>query len=237
VALLRAQRFITEHMAQLTGAVDLTVVLQRLATVIANLSTHAFDQDSNYRSAKGETEKQRQLRLKLRNEQMSPIAAVARHYFRTVPEFKELQMPPRSAKGGAFIASASAMIHAASTYKTELLARGLPSDFLEQFQATFKTFEGSLMDREQNLNQRKGATKGLGLEVKEGRNVLKVLDASVRRALSEDGALLGTWDAARAIHQRPTPPATTPSTTTTSTPAATTTAVNTPVTTTPAATA
>jgi hypothetical protein len=223
-------------MAQLTGVVDLTVVLQRLALVITTLTTHAYNQDSNNRSAKGETEKQRQLRLKLRNEQMSPIAAIAKLYFGTVPEFKELQMPPRSAKGAAFIASASAMLHAASTYKTELLARGLPSDFLDQFQASLTTFQGSVLDREQNRSQRKGATKGLGLEVTEGRNVLKVLDASVRRALSEDGALLGTWDAARTIHQRPTPPAKTPSSTTTSTTAATTTATaNTAVTNTPAA--
>jgi hypothetical protein len=171
---------------------DLTVVLQRLALVITSLTTHAFDQDSNNRSAKGETEKQRQLRLKLRNEQMSPIAAIAKHYFSTVPEFKELQMPPRSARGGAFIADASAMSHAASTYKTEPLARGLPADFLEQFQASLTTCEGSVLNREQTRSQRKGATKGLGLEVKEGRNVLKVLDASVRRALSENGALLGT---------------------------------------------
>jgi hypothetical protein len=35
-------------------------------------STHAVDQDANNRSAKGETEKQRQLRLKLRTEQMQP---------------------------------------------------------------------------------------------------------------------------------------------------------------------
>jgi hypothetical protein len=71
-ALLRARRFTTENAAQLTSTVDLTVARQRLDVVIASFTTHAVDQDANNRSAKGETEKQRQLRLKLRTEQMQP---------------------------------------------------------------------------------------------------------------------------------------------------------------------
>jgi hypothetical protein len=48
-----------------------------------------------------------------------------------------------------------------------------------------------------------GATKALAFEEQEGRSVLKLLDALVRRALRGNEALLGTWDGARAIHRRP----------------------------------
>ena len=112
-ALLRARRFATENAAQLTSAVDLTVARQRLDAVIASFTTHAVDQDANNRSAKCETEMQRQLRLKLRTEQMQPIAYVARRNLRSVPDFKALQMPRRTAKGGVFLASAQAMVNAA----------------------------------------------------------------------------------------------------------------------------
>ena len=211
-ALLRARRFTTENAAQLTSSVDLTVARQRLDAVIASFTTHAVDQDANNRSAKGETEKQRQLRLKLRTEQMQPIAEIARRNLRTVPEFKALQMPPRAAKGGAFIASAQAMVNAASIHKDALLERGLPADFLEQFQASLTKLEASMSDRDKNRDQRKGATKGLAFQEQEGRNVLRVLDASVRRALSGNDALLETWQSARTIQRGKVAASTTSST-------------------------
>jgi hypothetical protein len=222
-ALLRAKRFCAEYVTELASAVDLTVARQRLDDVITSFTTHAFDQDANKRSAKGETEKQRQVRVKLRAELMQPIAEIARRNLRTVPEFKALQLPPRSAKGGAFIASAKAMADAASIHQAPLLERGLPADSLEKFQAALKTLEESVSNREKNRTQRMGATKALAFQEQEGRSVLKVLDAAVRRALQGNEALLGTWAGARAISDRPrkvatTPPAvTTPSTTPTTT--------------------
>jgi hypothetical protein len=212
-ALLRAKRFATENLAQLTSAVDVTAVLKRLDDVIASFTTHAVAQDANTRSAKGETEKQRQLRLTLRTQEMKPVAEIARRNLRTVPEFKALQMPPRSAKGPAFLASAQAMANAATIHKDALIERGLPVDFLDQFQATLTTLENSVSDREKNRAGRHGATKGLVFEEQEGRSVLKVLDALVQRALRGNEALLATWAGARTIQQRPASPSTTPSTT------------------------
>jgi hypothetical protein len=210
-----ADRFLTENVARFTDAVDLTVARQRLDEAIVSFTTHALDQDANNRSAKGETEKQRQLRLKLRNDQMAPIAEIARHNLRAVPEFKALQLPPRSFTGGAFIASATAMLNAATIHKAPLMERGLPAQFLDEFQASLATFERSVSDRKKNRTQRQGATKGLAVAEQQGRSALKVLDALVRRALDGNDALLKTWAGARKIRRRPTAAATTPSTTTT----------------------
>jgi cob(I)alamin adenosyltransferase len=137
-----------------------------------------------------------------------------------VPEFKALQMPPRSAKGAAFLASATAMANAATTHKDALLERGLPADSLDQFQASLTTLASSLSDREQNHTRRMGATKGLAFEEQEGRSVLKVLDALMQRALRGNEALLATWEGARTIRRRPGGAPTT-SSTTPATPAAT----------------
>lgn len=232
-ALLRAQRFAADYSAELTGTVDLTVARQRLDTVITNLSTHGVEQDANRRSAKGETEKQRQIRLTLRTEQMRPIAEIARRDLRTVPEFKALQLPPRSAKGAAFVASATAMANAASSYEDALLKRGLPADFLEQFQALLTQFEQSVSTRDSNRSRRIGATKALTFEEQEGRSVLKVLDALVRRALGDNTALLGTWEGASTVHYRGRKAAA-PATTTGTTPVAQPATTATPVATTPA---
>ena len=200
-ALLRSQRFLTDNATRLSNTVDLTVARQRLDAVIASFSTHAITQDASNRSAKGETEKQHQLRVKLRTEGMQPIADVARRNLKTVPEFKELHMPRRSAKGGAFIASAQAMLDAASIHKDALLERGLPADFLEHFEDSLTKLQTSMSDRDKHKDDRKGATKGLAVQEQEGRNALQVLDASVRRALSGNAALLGTWQSARSIQR------------------------------------
>jgi len=224
-ALLRAKRFCADNATELASAVDLSVACQRLDDVITGFTTHAFEQDANNRSAKGETEKQRQVRVKLRAELMQPIAEIARQNLRTVPEFKALQLPPRSAKGAAFLASATAMADAAAIHKAPLFERGLPGDSLEQFQTALKTLAESVSDREKNRAQRMGATKALALREKEGRSVLKVLDALVRRALEGNEVLLGTWKGVRAISRRPRKAATTPPVAATPSPTATTTAV------------
>ena len=127
-ALLRAQRFLTENQTQLSSSVDLTVVRRRLDDVITSFTTHAVDQEGSSRSAKGETEKQRKLRLDLRTQHMAPIAEIARRSLRAVPEFKSLQMPSRWTKGTAFLEIARAMLGGASIHKDALLERGLPAD-------------------------------------------------------------------------------------------------------------
>ena len=200
-AALRVQRFCTDNEASLTS-VDLTQARKRLDDVITSFTAHAYDQDAQNRSAQGETEKQRQIRLTLRKEQMAPVAEIARRNLSTVPEFKELRMPPRSARGGAFLVSAKAMVDAATKYKDALLERGLPADSFDQFQGLLTTFAASVADREQNRNQRMGATKGLAFEEQEARSVLKVLNALIRRALAGNAALLGAWDGARRIYYK-----------------------------------
>jgi hypothetical protein len=133
---------------------------------------------------------------------MRPIAEIARRHLRTVPQFKALQMPSRSAKGGAFLASAKAMVDAAMLHKDALLERGLPADSFDQFQVALTTLEESLSERENNRTLRIGATRGLAVQEQEGRSVLKVLDALVRRALDGNDALLATWDGVRAAQPR-----------------------------------
>ena len=229
-ALQRAKRFIDENFTQLSSVVDLTGARKRLDDTVESFATHAFEQSANDRGAKGETLKQQQLRDKLRTEQMQPIAEIARRNLRTVPEFKALQMPRQTTTGPAFIASAKGMGDAAGIHKDTLIERGLPADFLDQFQTAVTKLEVSVSDRENRRTGRMGATKALAFEEQEGRSVLKVLDALVRRALRGNEALLGSWEGARAIHRRPGGPAT-------EAPTSTVTASNTPATTAASSTA
>jgi len=216
-ALQRAKRFVVENLAALTG-VDLTAVIKRLDDVLASFTTHAVEQNATDRDTKGESAKLQQLSVQLSTDVMQPIAEIARRNLRTTPEFKALQMPKRRLGGPAFVASARGMAEAAAIHKDTLIERGLPTDFLEKFQTGVSQLETAVSNRDSSRTQRMGATKGLTFQQQEGRSVLKVLDALVRRALRGNEALLATWAGARAIHRRPgggnasTPPSTSPTT-------------------------
>lgn len=201
--LLGAQSFAKEYVSEFSTSVDLTGALRRLDEVVAEFSTHAVDQRTNDRTVRGETAKQQQLRLELRTQQMTPIAEIARRNLRTTPEFKSLQMPKPNVVGQAFIADAQGMGKAAAVHKDTLIERGLPADFLDQFQTALSQLESSAAAREKSRTGRMGATKALSALEKEGRSVLKVLDVLVRRALLGNEALLGAWAGARAIRRRP----------------------------------
>jgi hypothetical protein len=202
-ALQRAGPFLDEHAAALAGVVDLTAAHHRLDQVVTSFTAHAVDQDVGDRGAKGETAKQHQLRGNLRSQQMKPIAVIARGNLRTTPEFKALQMPEPSAHGPAFIASAQGMLEAATIHKDTLVAHGMPSTFIDDFQAALGKLEESLEEREKNRQRRIAATKGLDTQEKQGRTVLSVLDALMRQALAGNESLLRAWKGARLIRRRP----------------------------------
>jgi hypothetical protein len=201
-ALQRAQRFLDEHTGLLTAGVDLAAARKRLDDVTSSLTGHAFDQDAGNRAAKGETAKQRQLRLKLRSQLMEPIAVIARRNLRTVPEFHALQMPKPAVHGPAFLASARGMADAATIHHDTLVAHGLPTTFLDDLNAGIAKLEGSLSDREKSRTRRIGATKGLDLQEKQGRTVLSVLDALVEQGAGDNESLLRAWQSARLIRRR-----------------------------------
>jgi len=206
-ALKRVQLFLDDNAAVLAAIVDLTAARKRLDAVAASFTGHAYDQDASTRIAKGETAKQRQLRLQLRGQQMDPIALIARKNLRTTPEFAALQMPKPTVTGEAFIASGKAMADAATIHKDTFIEHGLPSTFLDDLKAALTGLDGSISDRAQNYNRRLSATKGLDEKEKQGRLVLSVLDSLVEPALAGNQALLHGWQGARLIRRRPGPTA------------------------------
>jgi len=216
-ALQRAQRFLDENGA-LLAVVDFTAARKRLDDVVNSFSGHALDQDVGDRGARGETARQRQLRFKLRTELMEPIAVIARHNLRSVPEFKALQMPKQAVRGQAFTASASGMADAATIHKDTLVGHGLPPTFLDDLKAGITKLQTSLSDRDKSRSQRAGATMGLTVEEKNGQMVLSVLDALVQQALGGDNEpLLRKWQAVRLVRRSTANTSSSPATPTQST--------------------
>jgi hypothetical protein len=146
---------------------------------------------------------------------MQPIAQIARGTLNAFPEFVSLRMPSRHVQGAAFITKANSMAEAAAVHSETLIERGLPPRFIDDFRSATAALQSSLGARDASWGRRLGATKGLETEQKEGRTVLHVLDALVRRALADNEPLLREWQGARKIRKRGGPTAgqqTTPAT-------------------------
>lgn len=200
-ALRSAQRFLDANAALLTG-VELAAARMRLDEVIVKLSEYALNQVASDRHARQETARQCELSHKLRVELLQPIAVIARHCLREVPQFKALQLPKARVPRSEFIARARRMLAAAAIHKGTFQAYGLPSSFLDDIEVALAKLESSANDRRYSRSQRAGATLGLTVEERKGQTVLRVLDALIEKVSHDNEQLLRAWKEARRVARR-----------------------------------
>src|SRR6266550_1598364 len=123
--LQRSQEFL-DAQVPLLDDVNTSSARRNLDEVAAQLAAHAVNQDGGSRGSKGETAKQRTLRLALRFNHMRPIAVVAKERLRDVPEFEALQMPRSNVVGQKLVAAAGGMADAAERHAEALIDGGVP---------------------------------------------------------------------------------------------------------------
>ena len=200
-SLRRAQQFFDDNGAKL-GAINPTAV-KELAAVIEELSTLAVSQESGARGSKGETSRNRSLRVALRQDHMAPIAAVAKYKLPTVPEFAALTLPPATLSAQSLVASATAMADAATPHLQTFVDSGLSTTFLDDLRTAAKAVNDSIVERGNQQGRRNGATAGLAATEKRGRAILRVLNALVLAQVRDDAQLRRQWTTARAVQQKP----------------------------------
>ena len=184
------------------NAVNTSNVRKRLDELVARMSDHAVAQIGGHRVAKGETARQRQLRLTLRLVYMQPIAIIAKQMLREQPEFTQLRLPRFKTRAVNLTAAARDMANAAEKHMDLLIDEGLGADFISELRAASDRLEQSITARGQSQGQRAGATAGLKAATTRARALIRLLDSLVRPKLSTNDALLREWEVAKHI-QRP----------------------------------
>src|SRR5689334_637720 len=91
--LFRIQRFLDDNTPMLV-AVNQSEARKRLDDTAAQMGSLAVAQVEGSRTTQGETARQRQLRLTLRTDHMSPITVIASQKLREQPEFTKLLLRP-----------------------------------------------------------------------------------------------------------------------------------------------
>lgn len=202
-SLRRAQQFL-EANSDVLDAVNKSTGKQ-LDDVVTQLSELSVVQDSGTRGSKGETARQRALRLALRRNGMAPIAELAKYKLRDVPEFAALMLPPANATAQATVAAAFAMAEAASAHAQTFVDNGLPSTFIDDLETQATAVSESVVDRSKQQGRRAGATAGLAAEERRGRSILRVLNALIMAHVGTNAQLVAEWKTARTVRRKPGP--------------------------------
>ena len=171
-------------------------VAKQVAAFIANadfITSAAADQEISDRDARGASVEAARTRKVLVAQHMRHIAIVA---LSTIPEVVRMTVAlqrPRAADIEGTIAAADAMAKAAVQYRAELVARGLPPDFIEQLQRAAAAFKNAIDARGAALGKRTLAASALKTGTRQGLAILRTLSVFVERRFADDVNLLAEW--------------------------------------------
>ena len=197
-ALRRVQGFLIAQAAAL-GMLVSAALRARLDAAITQLAAFEVEQSTTTGIAKGETANQAVIRKDIRKRFMEPIARAAKASLRDVGEYPTMVVPASTLRNGDFLGAVQTLADSATKYEKQLLAHGMPTDFLARLRAAIAQLATSKAAQGQNLAQRQTATKGIKDTNKIGHDVLFQLNANIEPALKHNTPLLAGWKAAKKI--------------------------------------
>jgi hypothetical protein len=166
-----------------------------LGVVVQQFTTRAAQQQSAGRGGKGSTAEARVLRVELIKQHMQPIADMAKAAIPDVVKMTEaLRLPGIRLSTEKLFAAADAMAKASEQYKTALIQRGLPTDFVEQLRGVAAAYKQAIDARGQHIANGRGATEGLATAAAEGRKLVLSLSVMINKRLRADSVALAEWN-------------------------------------------
>ncbi|HVT39694.1 MAG TPA: hypothetical protein VHE78_11655 [Gemmatimonadaceae bacterium] len=166
-----------------------------LGVVVQQFTTRAAQQQSAGRGGKGSTAEARVLRVELIKQHMQPVADMAKAVIPDVVRMTEaLRLPGIRLSTERLLAAAEAMAKAAEQYKTQLVQRGLPPDFVEQLRGVAAAYKQAIDARGQHIANGRGATEGLATARAEGRKLVLSLSVIINKRLRGDSVALAEWN-------------------------------------------
>ena len=185
------QEFLDAH-AGVLGSVPESGARKKLDEYVVQLSAHSTTQSGGTLAAKGARKKTLALRHTLIQEFMAPISRIAAADLPHTPELAPLKMPKGGARFSTLHQAATGMAAAARPFASVFTDAGLPVDFISQLLAAADAMIASIGFQTKSRGASNGATKGIRQISAEARKNVRVLDALVRRVVS-DPALLRNW--------------------------------------------
>ena len=133
-----------------------------LGAVVQQITNRAAQQEAAGRASKGSTAESSMLRVELIKHHMQPVADMAKASIPDVVRMTEtLRMPQFRLATEKLIATAEAMAKSGEQFKSTLVERGLPKDFVEQLRTVAGDYKRAVDSRGQQVANRRGAAAGI----------------------------------------------------------------------------
>jgi hypothetical protein len=203
-SLVRVRSFLDAH--PVTGALSYTDARGTLEDVIRRVDDLAGAQVLGHEQSRAEARRQDDQIQLICDRHMRPIVAIARAQIEPGSDVglpAGLRMPKSTLAPTKVLAACSAMIEAARPFEALFISKGLPADFLAQFQAARDTLAAMRGARSSQVRRHVTARAGLFVQLRRGRRAVDQLDAIVRASFRGDFMTLSAWRGAKRVHLVP----------------------------------
>lgn len=197
-ALRRTQDFLDAH-ADSVGSLKESEGRKQLDDAVMSLAAHTDQQGAMDLAMAGQVSQQNALALDLRAKHMTPIATFSRAKLRGVPDFAALTKSGTGLQPKPLIRAARAMATAALPHADAFTRAGFPADTVAQLGAAATALEDAMTQRANAKVNRVLATKGIHVELAQGREAVAMLSAVVSKMLHGETTLLAGWRVAKRI--------------------------------------
>ncbi len=161
--------------------------------IVARLTEHIAQQETNAAQSLLISQDEREQRRDVLSHHMATIAKTARALRGVAPGIGVLQMPKGNIQTGALITAADVLARKAEIYRSVLVENGLPTDFCEQLIEAAGRLKSSQDARGLARGARRAAAEGINREIGLGRRVVDIMDAALKRVLRREPVKWAEW--------------------------------------------
>ena len=188
----RVRDFGIEHAGDFAPNSVATQLFAEIAGIVEAITTSATRQFSKDRNARQGTTGRAEARAKLRVA-LKAICRTARTLASVVPGIADKFRMPASNTDQDLLSAARATAAAVVPFATQLIARELPADFLDNLMALTEELETAISDQSGNLGRRVAAGAAIDLNVAKGIKIVADLDAIVKNRYATNPDILAQW--------------------------------------------
>lgn len=173
----------------------------RLEQSIAEMESNGSAQHGSVKQSLAATVSKKELRDKLRLQQMASISAIARAKLAGIPAPKmaEFDVPNSMATDVTLLAAGRAMLAAAAEYKQVFLDEKLPPDFLDQLGADIDALQSTIVSRDGDRLERRRATLGIVGQVHLARQLIAMAAGFMAKEFAREPHIFGEFKLAAKI--------------------------------------
>lgn len=201
---VRVRSFLDAHPA--SGTLSYTEPRRTLEDVIERLDEHAGDQVLGSERRRMEVRRQAEQIDQIYDLHMRPIVAIASAQIEPGSDVAlpgGLRMPRQPLAPMPMIAACTAMIEAVRPFEALFISKGLPADFLAQFEAARDELNRMRGNKASQVDLHVSARAGLFVQLRRGRKAVAQLDSVVRASFRGDRLTLSAWRVAKRVHRLP----------------------------------